>query len=79
MISGVATKPSALCRWPGGHVRYPKRPPVHVYPEGCVGYGQAISLLGHSLHFLFQKTGTLTCNNAIFFQRLLPADLEGCV
>lgn len=52
---------------------------MHVYPEGCAGYDQATSLLGHSLHFLFQKTGTLTCNNAIFFQRLLPADLEGCV
>lgn len=35
--------------------------------------------VGTKLVFLFRKTGTLTCNDAVFLQWLLPADLERCV
>lgn len=37
------------------------------------------SSIGTNLVFLFRKTGTLTCNDAVFLQGLLPADLERCV
>lgn len=39
----------------------------------------SVSLCGADLLLLFLTTETLTCNDAIFLQGLLPADLERCV
>ena len=78
-VPGVVIELSALCRQPGRRVCFPERLPVPVPQPAGLFTAMPISLVWVRLFFLFPKTGVLTCNDAIFLQGLLQADLERCV
>ena len=86
---------SEAAAWPGGpHESRPpgQAPPFSTGPASvtlqavgtwvlpAVAPGAiSIPLCGADLLLLFLTAETLTCNDAIFLQGLLPADLERCV
>lgn len=48
--------------------------PVRCQPR-CLGLGPSLCV-GANVFLLYLKTETLTCNDAVFLQGLLPADLQ---
>ena len=70
--------------WGGGASPLPSAPrpvtlqgpqaPVRCQPP-CLGLGPSLCV-GANVFLLYLKTETLTCNDAVFLQGLLPADLE---
>lgn len=75
-MPGVVTEPSADGQ---ADVSTSQRPLVPVAPASWAVCSNAHVPCWGQLVFPFSETGILTCNDTILLQRLLPADLEGCV
>lgn len=72
---GAGTRPCPLPPGPSPHRSHRHVPTLSAGSSGA----KPISLCGANTTFPFRDTGTLTCNDAVFLQGLLPADLERSV